>query len=124
MKRVLFHLIDNGLRFSPQGSGITLSVSRYDYMGNEYIKFTVSDESDTIKGADRKMIFRMFYAMQKAGDADIRMPYRGLGLGLTLAKAVVEAHCGMIWLEEPGINTDRGNIFTFIMPAGDGRKRA
>lgn len=126
MKRVLFHLIDNGLRFSPQSSGITISVSGHDYLGGEYIKFTVSDESDRIGGADRQMIFRMFYAMQKAGDAGLRMPHRGLGLGLTLAKAVVEAHCGMIWLEEPGVKTDRGNIFAFILPAemgGTGKRR-
>ncbi len=126
IKRVLFHLIDNGLRFSPHGSGITLSVSKYDYLGNEYVKFTVSDESDRIAGVDRNMLFKMFYAMKKAGDQGLKMPYRGLGLGLTLAKAVIEAHCGMIWLEEPQDNTGRGNIFTFILPTetnGAGRKK-
>jgi signal transduction histidine kinase len=102
--RVLSNLVGNALKFTPRGGKVALSVQR----GEGEVRFTVSD---TGPGISREALPHVFdrYWQGRAGDR------RGAGLGLTIAKGIVEAHGGWIAAEsEPG----RGATFSFGIPAG------
>jgi signal transduction histidine kinase len=100
--RVLNNLISNAIKFCSPGGRIRLSASvRYD-------EVWISVE-DTGSGIPADEIERVFDRFWKGHPGD----RRGAGLGLTIAKGVVEAHNGRIWVEsKPGV----GSTFTFSLP--------
>jgi signal transduction histidine kinase len=117
IKRVFYHLIENAIKFSPDSAEVNITVVKYSYEGNDYIKFSVSDAGEGIKGANGREIFRNFYSVNAAGDDGvIGRNSRGLGLGLTLARVVVEAHCGRIWVDENNGVSGKTTTFSFILP--------
>lgn len=113
--RVLHHLIDNAVKFSPTTSRISLTVRKYVYAGEPFIKFSIRDGSEKLSFVSKRLLFRRFYDMPQLEEEHEGNP-SGLGLGLTLSKAIVEAHKGKIWLEEAEEDAERGNIFSFILP--------
>jgi two-component system sensor histidine kinase KdpD len=89
--RVITNLVLNALRFSPASARIRVHVERFD----REIRVEVSDEGPGVPAADLPRIFERFYP--RAGTR------AGVGLGLALCKAIVEAHEGRIWAElDPG----------------------
>jgi signal transduction histidine kinase len=70
---------------------------------------TVSDEGPGVAEADLPHIFNRFYR----ANSDLTKRVKGTGLGLYLAKAVVEAHGGRISVQSP---TERGTTFHFSIP--------
>jgi K+-sensing histidine kinase KdpD len=126
--RVLQNLIDNALKFSPHGTGITIQVREPDTpltladaslmvsSSNEMVvtlypehmvTVAVRDYGPGIAPADQEKIFAKF------GQAG-KWRKDGTGLGLTFCKLAVEAHGGRIWVESvPG----EGSTFAFTMPA-------
>ncbi|MBN2351075.1 MAG: HAMP domain-containing histidine kinase [Spirochaetales bacterium] len=103
LRQVLSNLIENALRHSPADSSIGLS-AREDEATAEV---TVADSGDGIPPEDLKHIWERFYRGRNSAGT------RGFGLGLSLARAIVEAHGGEIRAEsEPG----RGARFTFRLP--------
>ncbi len=112
------------MKFSPEGSEITLeaSVERFrPAIVPEYVEqpksaiencvmISVTDRGIGIEKEHLSRIFDRFY--QVAGtDKPI---YKGVGLGLNIAKNIVEAHGGAIWAESDG--RGRGTWFVFIIP--------
>nr|MBA3364004.1 HAMP domain-containing protein [Actinomycetota bacterium] len=107
--QVLFNLVDNAVRFTPDGGHVTVSARRR----NGSVEVVVSDTGAGIPPEHLPRLFERFY---RADPARARED-GGTGIGLAIARSVVEAHGGQIRAEsEPG----RGSVFTFDLPSADG----
>ncbi len=117
MRRVFWHLADNAVCFGPERSVVEISARKYTYDNNQFIKISVMDKGDSIGPNKKRGIFNCFYNIKTAGDDEsVNSAVRGMGLGLTLSRAIIEAHSGRIWIEEPEAGRSNGNIFSFIIP--------
>jgi signal transduction histidine kinase len=105
LEQVMSNLLTNAIKYSPEGGMIRVSGRTLP----DAVVITVRDEGIGIAPAEQTRVFDAFY---RVDDAPTRRT-QGTGLGLYLAKAVVEAHGGSIWVEsEPG----QGTIFSFSLP--------
>jgi signal transduction histidine kinase len=106
LAQVFTNLVDNALKFTPDGGKITISTV-YD-AGKVIIK--VSDTGVGISPEDQQRIFERFFQVDKSRSGGIG---RGVGLGLAISRQIVLAHHGEISLEsEPG----KGTVFQVILP--------
>ena len=103
--RVLRNLLDNALRYAPEGSAVTVAVGN----GGEGITVAVSDEGVGFDPALKERAFERFVTGDPA-----RTHGGGSGLGLSIAKSVVEAHGGSIWIDP--IEDGRGSTVAFTVP--------
>lgn len=106
VSRVLQNLLDNALRHTPPGGEIRLAVGS----GGPDVTVTVQDSGEGIPTGDLDMIFERFYRGEKSRQR--KAEESGAGLGLAIAKGIVEAHGGRIWAE----NAEAGAIFRFTLP--------
>ena len=90
LRRVLFNLIQNAIRHTPPDGSVTVQAEDVD--GG--VEIEVADTGTGIAPEQRDRVFDPFYR----GDAARQSP--GAGLGLAIARAIVEAHGGAIWLED------------------------
>lgn len=102
--QVLTNLLGNALKFSPQGGTVTVSAKRQ----GETIRCEFQDQGPGIAEADMPKLFQRFSQL----DAGLRMG-KGAGLGLSISKALVEAHGGRIGVES---TAGMGSIFWFELP--------
>jgi two-component system sensor histidine kinase KdpD len=106
--QVVSNLLENAVRFAPAGSEIVVSVAPW----HAGVQVRVVDHGPGIAPADRERVFEAFARI----DASDRDGSGGSGLGLTIAKAIVLAHGGRIWIEGvPG----GGTAVTFELPVAD-----
>ena len=104
VQQVLKLLLDNGVKYSPEGSPLTVSARA----GEDRIVISVADRGSGIPEAEQLRIFDKFF---RAREHRFRVP--GTGMGLAIAKGIVEAHGGKIWVtSEPG----QGSVFSFSLP--------
>ena len=104
IRQVLTNLVSNALRYSPQGSSIKITSMESRSGGEDRLVVSVEDSGPGIAPADLPHVFDRFY---KTSDS------RGMGLGLSIAKYIIEAHGGEIKAEsEPG----RGTKISFSLP--------
>ena len=103
--QVLINLIDNAIKYTPNGSEIEISAVEKD---NE-IAITVADNGHGIADEIKPRVFDMFYT----GAEKIADSRRSLGLGLALCKSIVNAHGGEITVSD---NKPHGAAFTFTLP--------
>ncbi|MBN1152125.1 MAG: PAS domain-containing protein [Dehalococcoidia bacterium] len=102
---VLTNLIENAMKFSPQGGTITVEGEVVD----DEVQIHVGDQGIGISQTDQARIFERFYRVSESGTATVP----GTGLGLHICRILVQAHGGRIWVEsEPG----EGSRFTFTLP--------
>jgi len=107
IEQVLRNLLDNAIKYSPQGGTITVQAHRSDL----HILIAVSDEGIGIPAEEWDRIFERFH---RVGN-EITRRMRGAGLGLAVCRGIVEAHNGVIWVEsQPGA----GSTFCFTLPFG------
>ncbi|MCL5666963.1 MAG: ATP-binding protein [Patescibacteria group bacterium] len=104
IRQVMNNLIDNALKYTKQGS-VAAEICR----DNDDIKFKVTDTGKGISEQDRKSIFDKY----KRGKESIHQS-AGLGLGLYVAKVVMDQHHGKIWAESAG--EGKGSSFIFSIP--------
>jgi two-component system sensor histidine kinase BaeS len=110
MTQVLNNLVSNALRYTAQGE-IVLSASAE----NQHVQLKVSDTGSGIPLADLPFVFDRFYRADKSRQ---RTDDTASGLGLAIAKAIVEAHKGMIAVES---TPEKGTVFTITLPATNRR---
>jgi signal transduction histidine kinase len=109
--QIITNLLSNASLYTPQGGRIVVSLSPAEQEG--FARVSVADNGVGIAAEDRERLFARFF---RAGSA-IRARAGGAGLGLHIAKSLVELHGGQIWFEsEPG----RGSTFHVTFPFADG----
>jgi signal transduction histidine kinase len=104
--QVLDNLLDNALRYAPEGSTIHLNNSRL----GAFVQCSVADNGAGIPAEDLPHIFDRFYRVEKSRDRDSG----GAGLGLAIAKSLVEAHGGSIEVKS---EMGHGTRMIFQLPA-------
>ncbi len=117
LKQVLYNLLANAVKFSPQGGKIELRAQRLRNSGEnsdpEIIRISVSDNGIGVLAGDLERIFGAFERSKQT----VKRNYNGTGLGLYLSRQIIELHGGRIWAESDGI--DRGSMFIFELPLAD-----
>lgn len=104
-KQIMFCLVENGLKFTNQG-GVSIRVQAFD---GQRLQFSVRDTGIGMDEAETKKIFEWFRQGTRASQ-DL---YRGMGLGLTLAKLLIDVMGGRIWVET---ELGSGSCFLFTLP--------
>jgi PAS domain S-box-containing protein len=107
LRQVFSILLDNAIRYSPAGGTVTVGVAQSD----DTVAVRVADEGVGIPQSDQDQIFRKFY---RGADADSRVGAGGSGLGLFIARGLVTAMGGRIWVES---HEGEGSTFAFELPA-------
>lgn len=108
MVQVVINIVNNAVKYTPEGSHITLSARR----SHQTVVVEIADDGPGIPDAAKEKLFDMFYTNGKErGDGR-----RGLGLGLSLCKSIVTAHGG--WIEAVD-NHPRGTVFRFTLKASE-----
>jgi two-component system, OmpR family, sensor histidine kinase KdpD len=103
IEQVLISLLDNAIKYTPSGTPIAVSV----WVEQGTVTVEVADRGPGLSPGDEKRIFEKFYRRQHTGGGG------GAGLGLTICRAIVEAHGGRIWAEN---RPDGGAALRFTLP--------
>ena len=114
VSEVVYTLIDNAAKYSPKGTTIRLTTRR---AGDEMIEMGVEDDGPGISSELRERVFDKFYRATRYGDIHSTQQPTGTGMGLAIAKGIVEAHQGKIWIESG--QGGRGTRVLFTLPIGD-----
>jgi signal transduction histidine kinase len=108
MEQVLTNLMDNAIKYSPQGGRIAISGKKMDHQ----VKVTLKDDGLGIPPEELEHLFEKFYRVEKGHSRQIP----GTGLGLYICKSIVEAHGGKM---EASSQVGKGSEFSFILPLED-----
>jgi hypothetical protein len=146
LRKAVYRLVENAVKFTPRGGGIEIKAShrtpaeieamepllspfspsffRKD-ITDPFLQMTVRDTGIGIDPEEQVRIFDKFYEVGDIGahfTSQTRFGGKGVGLGLTLVRGMVEAHGGMVWVESPGTEKDGvGSAFHLLLPlAPDG----
>lgn len=130
MKQILYNLLANAVKFTPDGGSISLDgevceipggklrigdgrqllLPVHRYNGEKYLAVSICDTGIGIEKSDQEIIFDPFEQV----DGALHRRFHGTGLGLSLTRKFVELHGGVIWVESEGRN--RGSSFRFVIP--------
>jgi two-component system sensor histidine kinase KdpD len=105
IERVLFNLLENAKKYTPAGSAIEISATLKD----KFIAIAVDDNGPGLPAGMEEEIFKKFTRGQKESSTS------GVGLGLAICRAIIEAHRGKIWAEKSQLG---GARFIFTLPLG------
>ena len=107
LRQIVADLVENAVKYSPDGGTIAVSARPTD----DGIEVCVDDEGIGVPESERALIFSKFYR----ADSDGReLASGGTGLGLFIAKELLEAMRGRIWVRQ---REERGSSFVFVLPA-------
>ena len=107
LRQVCSILLENALRYSPDGGTVTVGAARRQ----DTVEVSIADEGIGIPQSDQEQIFRKFY---RGSDAELRVGAGGTGLGLFIARGLVTAMGGRIWVSS---REGEGSRFAFELPA-------
>ena len=108
VQQVLKQLLDNAVKYSPPGSPLTVAARA----GDGRVVISVADRGTGIDEQEQMRVFDRFFRAHEH-----RFRIAGTGMGLAIAKGIVEAHGGKIWVSsEPG----QGSVFSFSLPVHRG----
>ncbi|MGE0130605.1 MAG: DUF4118 domain-containing protein [Blastocatellales bacterium] len=113
LAEVLYSLIDNAAKYSPKGSRIKIIARRTE---DGMVLLAIEDEGRGIPAELRERVFDKFFRATGEGAASLGRP-KGLGMGLAIARGIVEAHGGRIWVESGA--DGKGARVVFTAPIGD-----
>jgi PAS domain S-box-containing protein len=105
LNQVIENLLDNALKFSPRGTQVQVHAWTQD----QQVMITLADQGVGIPSDELNKIFERFYQV----DGSATRKFGGMGIGLALCRAIVEAHSGKIWAESNG----QGSTFYIALPA-------
>jgi two-component system, OmpR family, phosphate regulon sensor histidine kinase PhoR len=111
IRQVILNIVHNAIKFTGSGGKITVATRAHD----GWVTVEVSDTGVGIARGDLPHIFERFYRGDRA-----RSGGTGTGMGLAIARHVVEAHGGRIWVQS---QQGRGAIFSFSLPLSQGLQR-
>ena len=104
--RILINLVDNGVKYSPDGGRVEVSVRA----AGAQVRFTVTDHGIGIPPSEQRRIFEKFYRL----DPNMTRGVGGTGLGLYICRELVRRMDGRIWVESAGLG--RGASFNVELP--------
>jgi PAS domain S-box-containing protein len=104
VRQILANLVDNAVKFSPQGGTVTVAARRT----GDAVQVRVVDEGSGVPAGEQERIFRKFYRADS-----VASPGGGTGLGLFIARGLASAMGGRLWIDA---ETDRGASFVFELP--------
>lgn len=107
ISQVLVNLINNAIKYSPDGGKITVKLKRVP----DKVIVSVHDTGIGIPQGIQPYIFEKYYRTKKGKEIT-----EGLGLGLYIAKEIIKNHKGKIWVESPPAGRQKGSIFYFTLP--------
>ena len=110
MQRVIYNLVQNAIRHTPADGTVTIKVCGKD----DCVELTVADTGEGIPQADLPHIFERFYRGERARTRDSLSSASGAGLGLAIARGIVEAHGGSITAQS---GQGKGAVFHMVLPA-------
>jgi signal transduction histidine kinase len=110
VNRILDNLVSNAIKFTPEGGRITLSAAHS--AGKQAVQIAIADTGLGIDPVQVEAIFERFSQL----DNHLNRTQGGMGLGLPLAKALVEKHGGELWLKTA---LGQGSTFYFTLPAAE-----
>ncbi len=124
LKQVFSHLIQNAIKFTPDGGQIRITGRLLDEgmpPQDQTIEVVVADTGIGLAPDDLERIFEKFYCVGNAmlhSTSKTKFKGAGPGLGLTIARGIVEAHGGHIWAESPGHDEEicPGSEFHIVLP--------
>lgn len=108
--QVLENLTINAMKFTESGGSVTLNAVPHEEEGQLWVRIDVTDTGIGISQTALPRIFDRFYQV----DATSKRKYGGMGLGLAIAKAIIDAHKGRIRVQSA---VGQGTTFTLILPA-------
>ncbi|MBJ6800167.1 ATP-binding protein [Geomonas propionica] len=139
LMQLLSNILGNAIKFTPDGGRITVSTSaKYLLRGpagsdesaagrehHLFLEITVTDTGIGIDREDQLRVFDKFYEVgniQEHSSGKVAFKAKGAGLGLSIAKGIVDMHGGEIWVESTGYNPDRfpGSTFHILLPVAPG----
>lgn len=106
--QVLDNIISNANKYSPDGGRISFYLKKFE----DEIEVSIADEGLGVPDEDLANVFDRFFRVDKARSREMG----GTGLGLVIAREVIEAHGGRIWAER---NKNKGTIIKFTLPYSD-----
>jgi PAS domain S-box-containing protein len=106
VKHAILNLLTNAIKFTQDNGSINIKVIKKE----NGVAVAIKDSGIDIEGSAMTKIFEPFFQVNSA----VNRKYHGTGLGLTIAKGIVEAHGGNILVESGGEN--KGSIFTIVLP--------
>ena len=114
MQQVLDNLLNNAMKFTPEGGIVRLAASLQENArvrgGDRWVEVRVSDTGAGIPSEEIERIFNKFYQSSHHQN----QPERGTGLGLAIARHIVAAHGGRLWVES---QLGEGSTFILLLPA-------
>ncbi len=132
LKQVFLNLLSNSIKYTPDGGEITISaqvkkgieVSRHDHpigSSGKFVQVTFEDMGIGIDPEDQERIFDRFYEVKDVSlhsTGKTRFMGGGMGLGLPIARGIVEAHGGFVWAESDCFDMDAcpGSQFHVLLP--------
>jgi K+-sensing histidine kinase KdpD len=108
--QVIYSILENAVRYAPRGSEIIIMADR---TGDQKVTVAVEDDGPGIPLQYRRAVFGKFFRLPTQGNSATGGP--GLGLGLAVARGIVEAHGGRIWIEDKPIGGN-GARLVFTLP--------
>ncbi len=109
LKQMLVNLLSNGIKFTPEGGQVQLSVAIHAAAGR--VEFAVKDSGIGIPAEDLPRLFQPFVQL----DAGLSRRYEGTGLGLALVKRLAGQHGGDVTVASTGVPGE-GSCFTIVLP--------
>jgi signal transduction histidine kinase len=123
LHQVFVNIIGNAVKYTPDGGHIEISAKYLEAKDNSttFVKVVVADNGVGVDLEEGERIFDKFYRVESPdlhSSSKTRFMGAGPGLGLAIAKGIIEAHGGRIWVESPGYDPEGcpGSQFHVLLP--------